>query len=154
MLNGTTFGLVNGIITMLSLLTGLYATKVNKIGIIGAILAMIISDPLCDAYAIYIAQKEDNKDLSPSSAINAFLSQVSLQILFLIIIIIVPNVRYGLYFCYLAGLIITICYSFIKNVTFYDTILNITMIAILIMLTFGIDKFVYHFFNKSKKVKK
>ena len=35
---GETFGFTNGIITMLALITGLYATNVNKIGIIGAIM--------------------------------------------------------------------------------------------------------------------
>ena len=42
MLSGTTFGYINGIITMLSLISGMYVTHVTKIGIIGAILATII----------------------------------------------------------------------------------------------------------------
>lgn len=54
---GETFEFPNGIITILALITGLHATKVNKIGIIGAILALLITDPLCNAYALYTSQK-------------------------------------------------------------------------------------------------
>ena len=52
------FGITNGIITMLALITGLYATKVPKVGIIGAILSLLIVDPLSDGYSIYAAEKK------------------------------------------------------------------------------------------------
>ena len=84
---GETFGFTNGIITILALITGLHATKVNKIGIIGAILALLITDPLCDAYALYTSQKIIDKKTAYSIGFNAFLSQFLLQLLFLMIII-------------------------------------------------------------------
>ena len=148
MFNGSTFGFVNGIITMLSLITGMYATRVNKVGIIGAILAMLISDPLCDAYAIYIAQKESNNNVSSDVAIQAFLSQVSLQAVFLFIIFFVPNLKHGLYVSYFVGLMGTLYYSYSKNVSVTETIKNILGIATLIIITFIIDTFVYKYFKK------
>lgn len=148
MLNGTTFGFINGIITILSLITGLYATRVNKIGIIGAILAMIISDPLCDAYAIYIAQRENNDNVKPNIAINAFLSQVSLQGLFLLIIMAAPTIKSGLYLSYFTGFIATLGYSYYKDISMDDTIKNFIGIIILIGVTFIIDNFVYKYFKR------
>ena len=148
MFNGSTFGFVNGIITMLSLITGMYATRVNKVGIIGAILAMLISDPLCDAYAIYIAQKESGQDVGKDVAVSAFLSQVTLQAVFLFIIIMTPNVKTGLYLSYLVGFIGTLGYSYTKEVSVEDTIKNMFGIVLLILVTFGIDSFVYKYFKK------
>jgi hypothetical protein len=72
---GENFGTTNGIITMLSLLTGLRATKVNKVGIIGAILAMIIADPLSDAYSMYYAEKTNNNPNDYIIGRDAFISQ-------------------------------------------------------------------------------
>ena len=72
---GETFGFTNGIITILALITGLHATKVNKIGIIGAILALLITDPLCDAYALYTSHKLIEKKSAYKIGIKAFLSQ-------------------------------------------------------------------------------
>ena len=148
MFNGSTFGFVNGIITMLSLMTGMYATRVNKVGIIGAILAMIISDPLCDAYAIYIAQKENEPGATPDVAIQAFLSQVSLQALFLFIIIMVPQLKYGIYTSYAVGFLGTVYYSYIKSLTIQETTKNMLGIITLIAITYGIDNLVYKYFKK------
>jgi len=148
MFNGSTFGFVNGIITMLSLITGMYATRVNKVGIIGAILAMLISDPLCDAYAIYIAQKESNNNVSSDVAIQAFLSQVSLQAVFLFIIFFVPNLKHGLYVSYFVGFLGTLYYSYVKSITMVDTVKNLLGIITLIAVTFVIDNLVYKYFKK------
>lgn len=43
------FGVTNRVITILALITSLRVAKVNKIGIIGALLDMIIAVPLSDA---------------------------------------------------------------------------------------------------------
>ncbi len=147
MFNGSTFGFVNGIITMLSLITGMYATRVNKVGIIGAILAMLISDPLCDAYAIYIAQKENDINATSDIAIQAFLSQASLQALFLFIIIFTPNLKYGIYLSYIVGFLGTLYYSYIKSISMGDTVKNLLGIITLIAVTFGIDNLVYKYFK-------
>ncbi len=148
MLNGTTFGFVNGIITMLSLITGMYATRVNRIGIIGAIMAMLISDPLCDSYAIYIAQRESNdSDDVKNVAISSFISQVSLQAVFLLIIMLIPNLKHAVYTCYLFGIGGTISYGVYKNSEVESIIKNLIGIAILVSITYFIDRMVYKFFK-------
>ena len=58
-----TFGLSNGVVTILSLITGLYAVQANKISIIAAILSLLIVDPLSDAYSLYIAKTYDGDDV-------------------------------------------------------------------------------------------
>jgi len=147
MLSGTTFGFVNGVITLLSLLTGMYATHVNKIGMIGTILAMIISDPLLDAYSIYIAQQANDANVSPVTAIKAFLSQVSLQAMFLVIIIVTPTVKQGLYVSYFTGFLATLYYSYYKSLSIEETIKNVMAIIILILVTLSIDTVVYKYFK-------
>jgi hypothetical protein len=111
MKDGQMFGITNGVITMLSLMTGLKATKVDKVGIIGAILAMIIADPLSDAYSIYFAEKQnDNKDAYEVSK-KAFLSQFMLQFIFLLIILSTPDINKGIQYSYIFGILITIVYG-------------------------------------------
>jgi hypothetical protein len=147
MLSGITFGYINGIITMLSLISGMYVTHVTKIGIIGAILAMVISDPLLDAYAIYIAQKSNTPDVSPSVAIKAFLTQIGIQAMFLTIIVVSPTVKQGLYASYVTGLIGTCLYGYYKELSLIDTVKNIISIAALVCLTIIIDSAVYKRFK-------
>jgi len=144
---GKTFGFTNGIITILALITGLHATKVNKIGIIGAILALLITDPLSDAFSLYTSHKLIDKKKAFNVGLNAFLSQVFLQLLFLIIIIISPNVETALYICYIIGFILTILYDFYNNIKCKETIKKIFIIFTLVLLTYFIDIFVYKYFN-------
>ena len=61
--NGKTFGFINGNITILSLIVGMYAAGSDKKSIIGAMVALLVADPLCDAYSLYIAEKEDGEKL-------------------------------------------------------------------------------------------
>ena len=147
MLSGTTFGYINGVITMLSLISGMYVTHVTKIGIVGAILAMVISDPLLDAYAIFIAQKANKPDISPSVAIKAFITQVGIQAMFLTIVVVSPTVKQGLYASYVAGFIGTCLYGYYKDLSLIDTVKNLISIAALVCLTIIIDSAVYKRFK-------
>ena len=146
---GETFGITNSIITILGLITGLYATKVNKIGIIGAILALLLSDPLCDAYALYTSQKIIKKENAYKIGIRAFFSQLLLQILFLIIIIISPSIKKSIYICYIVGIILTIIYDKYNKVTIKDSIFNLLTILGLIIFTYYINTFIYKYFNNT-----
>jgi len=145
---GIIFGLTNGIITMLSVITGLYATKVNRVGIIGAIFALLITDPLIDAYSVYSSQKPINKKKAFNIGRNAFLSQVILQIIFLLIIIFSSTVKQGLIISYISGFIMTVLYNIYSNITIEDTIKNLLGIATLVFITFIVDKNVYKFFKQ------
>ena len=146
---GETFGFTNGIITMLALITGLHATKVNKIGMIGAILALLITDPLCDSYALYTSQKIIDKKNAYTIGRNAFLSQFLLQLLFLIIIIISPSIEKAIYLCYVIGLILTIIYDRYNKINIKESIINLLIIFILVIITYYINTFVYKYFNHS-----
>lgn len=144
---GETFGFTNGIITILALITGLHATKVNKIGIIGAILALLITDPLCDAYALYTSQKIIEKNSAYNIGIKAFLSQFLLQLLFLIIIFFSSTIEKGVYYCYIIGTLLIILYDRYNKLNLKESIINLTSIFILIIITYYINTYVYKYFN-------
>ena len=132
---GVTFGFTNGIITMLSLITGLYATNVNRVGIIGAILALLITDPLSDAYSMYNSQKLINKDTALDIGKTAFLSQVALQCIFLLVIIFSTTVKQGLFISYILGVTMTISYDRYNKASLTETVKNLSAIAVLVFFT-------------------
>jgi hypothetical protein len=144
---GITFGFTNGIITMLALITGLYVTKVNKIGIIGAILALLITDPLSDAYSMYSSQKLINEETAFTIGKKAFLSQVVLQLLFLIIIILSPNVKQGVIISYITGIILTIIYDRYKKVSIKESGKNLLIIFTLVTTIYYVNNLVYKYFK-------
>ena len=144
---GVTFGFTNGIITMLSLITGLYATNVNRVGIIGAILALLITDPLSDAYSMYNSQKLINEETALDIGKTAFFSQVALQCIFLLIIIFSKTVKQGLTISYILGVTMTILYYRYNTASINETIKNLLAIAILVFFTYIVDKQVYKYFK-------
>lgn len=145
---GENFGTTNGIITMLSLLTGLRATKVNKVGIIGAILAMIIADPLSDAYSMYYAEKTNDNPNAYIIGRDAFISQFGLQLIILLIIILTPNIDMGIYYCYIFGIIFTLLYGYKNNKDIENIIMNMVWIFGLVVLTYVSDVMVYKLYKK------
>ena len=110
--------------------------KLIKIGIIGAILALLITDPLCDAYALYTSQKKIiDKKTAYSIGFNAFLSQFLLQLLFLMIIIYSDTVEKGVYYCYIVGIILTLLYDKYNNLLLKESFVNVVSILILVLIT-------------------
>lgn len=144
---GVTFGFTNGIITMLSLITGLYATNVKRVGIIGAILALLITDPLSDAYSLYNSQKLINEETAFDVGKTAFLSQVALQCIFLLVIIFSNSVKQGLIISYILGVTMTISYDRYNKASVNDSLKNLSAIAVLVFLTYIVDKNVYKYFK-------
>lgn len=144
---GVTFGFTNGIITMLSLITGLYATNVKRVGIIGAILALLITDPLSDAYSLYNSQKLINEETAFDVGKTAFLSQVALQCIFLLVIIFSNSLKQGLIISYILGVTMTISYDRYNKASVNDSLKNLSAIAVLVFLTYIVDKNVYKYFN-------
>lgn len=143
---GVTFGFTNGIITMLSLITGLYATNVKRVGIIGAILALLITDPLSDAYSLYNSQKLINEETAFDVGKTAFLSQVALQCIFLLVIIFSNSVKQGLIISYILGVTMTILYDRYNKASVNDSLKNLSAIAVLVFLTYIVDKNLYKYF--------
>jgi len=144
---GVTFGFTNGIITMLSLITGLYATNVKRVGIIGAILALLITDPLSDAYSLYNSQKLINEETAFDVGKTAFLSQVALQCIFLLVIIFSNSLKQGLIISYILGVTMTISYDRYSKASVNDSLKNLSAIAVLVFLTYIVDKNVYKYFK-------
>ena len=149
MAKGLVFGVTNGIITMLALITGMYASKVNKVGVIAAILAILIADPLSDAYSMYISEKNHNnsKDSAFSVGKEAFLSQFILQLIFLLIIIFTPTVFTGLMTCYMFGLISILGYAFTQNSSFKEILMNLSWIIAIISVTYFSDVLVHEYYK-------
>ena len=148
---GKLFGITNGVITILSLITGLHATRVSKIGIIGAILSMLIADPLADGYSIYIAENVNNKKNAFHIAREAFLYQFLLQLLFLIIIVVLPTIAQGIFWSYVFGICVTIFYGIYKNISTLNILKHLMGIFILVFITYLSDTFVYNYYSKNKK---
>tara|TARA_B100000214_G_scaffold375373_2_gene361430 strand:+ start:108 stop:560 length:453 start_codon:yes stop_codon:yes gene_type:complete len=139
------FGVTNGVITILALITGLRATNVNKIGIIGALLAMIIADPLSDAYSIYISEKQRKNPLAYENARDAFIYQALLQLIFLFIIIVVSDIDSGIKYCYIVGILITILYGKYRKVVTKDIVKNLFGILVIVYITYFSDITVYKY---------
>lgn len=143
---GSTFGFTNGIITILSLLFGLYATKVSKIGIIGAILALLITDPLSDAYSMYISQKHTSTNAFRIGQ-EAFYSQMGIQFLFLCIIIFSKSLYQGVILCFITGISMVLLYDRYNKESIQNTVKHISVIGGLVILTYCIDTYVYKYFS-------
>lgn len=139
------FGITNGVITILALITGLRATNVNKIGIIGALLAMIIADPLSDAYSIYISEKQRGNLKAYKNARDAFLYQACLQLLFLFIIIFTDDIDKGIKYCYIVGILITIFYGKYRNIEVKEITKNLFWILVIVFITYISDITAYKY---------
>jgi phosphatidylglycerophosphate synthase len=147
MAKGLVFGVTNGIITMLALITGMYASKVKKVGIIAAILAILIADPLSDAYSMYISEKSNKHVNAFNVGKEAFLSQFVLQLVFLLIIVFSSNVLNGLILCYIFGLFSILGYSFYNSSPFKEVALNLLWMIIIIGVTYYSDLLVHKYYN-------
>jgi len=143
MFKGYTFGITNGIVTMISLIVGLYSTNVNKIGIIGAIIAMLISDPLADAYAIYNAEHDRDPTNAYKSFLTAFSSQVFMQLIILLIVIISPDTITAVYTSIIIGFITIIGWGIYNKKKYDDIAKNLSIISFIIAITYCIDSCVY-----------
>ena len=153
MFNPRTFGFINGNITILSIIVGLYSAGASKREILSAILAMLIADPLCDAYALYFSEKETQKHhpshkspdttLTPtpkSIGINAFLSQFIVQFLFLLIFLFASNAKQATYTSLAFSATSIIGYGLYRNISVANNIKNILSVLVLLTVTYFSEK--------------
>jgi len=143
--HGYTFGITNGIITILSLLIGMWATNVHKVGIVGAILAMLISDPLADSYSIYNAELQKNSKNAKKAFIESFSSQALIQLIILLIVIFSPDIRTAVIISIIFGFITVIVWDIKKNKSKKEMYKNIFMMFGIILLTYTIDSQVHKY---------
>ena len=146
MTSGVKFGFINGIIDMLALLVGLFATKVSKVGMIGAIVAMMISNPINDSYSLYISSENEGKSEARQKATHALAMQILTHASFLLIIILSPNPAIAIKISIIYSLIIILAFDKYFNIEVLETIKKIGIILILISITYFADAKVYQYF--------
>ena len=149
MAKGLVFGVTNGIITMLALITGMYASKVNKVGVIAAILAILIATPLSDAYSMYMSEKANKPENAFNVGKQAFISQFMLQLGFFLIIILTPDLFTGLILSYVFGLIAIVSYAFTQDSPREELFMNLSGIAFIIVITYYSDLLVHKYYKKN-----
>ena len=151
-MSGSTFGVINGIIDMLALLTGLWATKVSKIGIIGAIIALVISNPFNDSYALYLSEENENEkeqtnEKAKKKATYALVSQLTTHLMFLIIVILSPNTTVALITSFICSGLLIFGFNLYNKVPINKTGNTIIIISILVGLTYLADNAVYKYLH-------
>ena len=77
----SSFAVINSIVTIKSLLTGLLVVKSSKETIIASLVALLISDPLINGYSIFLTNKSLFKE-----SIKIFLIQATIVIIYLALI--------------------------------------------------------------------
>lgn len=125
--NPLNFGISNGVITVLSLITGLLAVDAPRSIILVTLLSLLISDPLMDAYSISLGIKDEKESMD--AGISAFVSQFSIQLAFILIILLVPSKRMAALSSLLFG--VTIILWNIQETTY-----KIRVISMLILIIF------------------
>lgn len=147
---GETFGVTNGVITILALVVGMHSAGVDKPAMVSAMIALLISDPISDAYALYNAQTastdatakvdiEEEKDEARWVATKAFGAQATLQLILLASVVSAPNVTNGMWRCVIVGVILVIVFERVMKRPAYDTARNLGAIILLISITHSIE---------------
>ena len=131
---------------MLALLTGLWATKVSKIGIIGAIIALVISNPFNDSYALYLSSENENEN-AKKKATHALFSQLTTHLMFLIIVILSPNTTVALITSFICSGLLIFGFNLYNKVPINKTGNTIIIISILVGLTYLADNAVYKYLH-------
>tara|TARA_B100000674_G_C37570305_1_gene791488 strand:- start:227 stop:673 length:447 start_codon:yes stop_codon:yes gene_type:complete len=139
-INSEGYGISNGTTTVIALLAGFVATNVSKIAVLSALLSLLITDPLIDAYSIYISMKDTNQVEAFNKFKEIYLSQLIIQGIFLIIVFISPTI----YMSFIILCVLSFClimYDFNKRLK-EPKIIFIEFLKIigLIVFTFVVNK--------------
>lgn len=162
---GETFGVTNGVITISALVVGMQSAGADKRAIVSAMVALLVSDPISDAYALYNAQVATeemhararrstsgagklNFRESKSSAVHeepvpsasdvarqAFVYQVLLQVLLLGVFSTAASSADGVARCLVVGMVVVVLYERAHNVRWDNTVHNLVAIVALVGVT-------------------
>ena len=139
-LNSQGFGVSNGTTTIIALLAGFVAAGIPKVAVISTLLSLLLTDPLSDAYSIYIAMKDTNEKEAYEKFKGTFISQLIIQSLFLLIVVMSPSIYMAFIISSLIGLCLVI-YDFNKRLKEPKLVLiELIKIIGLIVLTFVVNK--------------
>ena len=149
LLNSEGFGISNGVSTILALLAGFYATKTPKFTAMGALLSLLLTDPINDSFSIYVSMKHNNPDIAYNTFIGTFVSQVGIQLLFLIILFYSSNVYNAFIISSVIGMLLLL-YDYNKRFKNKKAIMKeLSKILTLIFITFVINTLFYkYYYNK------
>lgn len=146
-INTEGFGISNGVLTILAILAGFNATRTSKLSVIGALLSLLLTDPLNDSYSIYISMKHNNPEEAYKKFKGTFLAQIGVQIIFLIIVLLSPTIYQSFLISSLvgAGLLIYDYNKRLKNKT--EVTKELFKMFALILLTFAVNTLFYKYYK-------
>lgn len=146
-INTEGFGISNGVLTILAILAGFNATRTSKLSVIGALLSLLLTDPLNDSYSIYISMKHNNPEEAYKKFKGTFLAQIGVQIIFLIIVLLSPTIYQSFLISSLVGIGLLI-YDYnkrLKNKT--EVTKELFKMIALILLTFAVNTLFYKYYK-------
>ena len=139
-MNSEGFGISNGVSTIIALLAGFVAAYVSKVPVVSAMISLLLTDPLSDSYSIYISMKDTDKDEAFRKFMGTFKTQLFIQALFLIIVVLSPSIYLSFIISCVIGLIMVL-YDFNKRLKDKKEILiELSKIVGIIILVFVVNK--------------
>ena len=104
LLNSESFGISNGVTTIIALLAGFKAANVSNKAVISALISLLLTDPISDSYSLYVSIKDKDENLAYDIFLKTFISQVLIQAIFLAIVIFSKNINQSFYLSIIFGL--------------------------------------------------
>ena len=146
-INTEGFGISNGVSTILALIAGFHATRTSKLSVIGALLSLLLTDPLNDSYSIYISMKHNNPEEAYKKFKGTFLAQIGVQIIFLIVVLLSSSIYHSFLISSLVGtgLLLYDYNKRFKNKT--EVTKELFKMIALILLTFTVNTLFYKYYK-------
>lgn len=146
-INTEGFGISNGVSTILALLAGFYATRTSKLSVIGALLSLLLTDPLNDSYSIYISMKHNNPKEAYKKFKGTFLAQIGVQAVFLLVVFLSPTIYISFMISSLVGTGLLL-YDYNKRFKNKQEVTKeLLKIFALILLTFTVNTLFYKYYK-------
>ena len=141
LLNSESFGISNGVTTIIALLAGFKAANISNKAVISALISLLLTDPISDSYSLYVSIKDKDEKLAYDIFLKTFISQVIIQAIFLAIIIFSKNINQGFYLSVIFGLSLVL-YDFSSRLKQPKLIITeLIKMSSLILLTFLINNY-------------
>ena len=113
----------------------------------GALLSLLLTDPINDSFSIYVSMKHNNPDIAYNTFIGTFVSQVGIQLLFLIILFYSSNVYNAFIISSVIGMLLLL-YDYNKRFKNKKAIMKeLSKILTLIFITFVINTLFYKYYH-------
>ena len=134
--SGESFAIINSIITIQSLITGLIAVNSEKKILIASLIALLISDPLINAYSIYMT----NPTLINES-VKVYVIQFVVVLLYLLFIWLGNTNMSRLIYTLLVSFVLYISINIYNNNTLQDISINSIFTSSIIGVVYLVNKY-------------